>query len=235
MMVKESPNLSSGQNRTLMKSYAQRHLSSQSVEPSNVAHAQIVVGGDHGDMAFQSVASVFVLLHDESRIDFEVSVCELICRKDTGRLLKETILPRLTQGLEVIATFQLHVFIHHKTGNLVVEFRRHCPNQDNAPGSPSTHTPISKVFVTGNLAFQAMALGKESMAGHWCMQCKAMRLQFTEDCELWTMGQLVGRSDDAITNNPVLGVKQKPWWPFIPLQNYVVPLLHCEIGVGNQS
>ncbi len=126
------------------------------------------------------------------------------------------------------------LFIHHETGNLVVEFRCHCPNRDNAPGSPPTHTPISEVFMTGNLAFQSMALGKESMAGHWCMQCKATRLQFTEDCELWTMDQLVSRGDDAITNNPVLGGKQKPWWPFIPLQNYVVPLLHCKIGIGNQ-
>jgi len=30
---------------------------------------------------------------------------------------------------------------------------------------------------------------------------------------------------------PMLGVKvkQKPWWPFIPLSNYMIPLLHCEI------
>ncbi len=163
-------------------------------------------------------------------------MCKLICCKDTGQLLEETILPRLTQGLEVFATFQPHLFIHHETGNLVVvELRRHCPNRDNTPGLPPTHTLISEVFVTGDLAFQAVALGKESMAGHWCMQCKVMRLQFTgDDCELWTMDQLVSRGDEAITNNPVLGVKYKPWWPFIPLQNYVVPLLHCKIGVGNQ-
>ncbi len=39
----------------------------------------------------------------------------------------------------------------------------------------------------------------------------------------------------AKNNNdePQLGVKQRPWWPFIPLTNYVSPLLHCEITVGN--
>jgi len=47
---------------------------------------------------------------------------------------------------------------------------------------------IVDIYLTGDLAFQAMALGKESMAGWWCMQCKA---------------------------------------------NYVSPLLHCEIGIGN--
>ena len=33
---------------------------------------------------------------------------------------------------------------------------------------------------------------------------------------------------------PKLGVKQKPWWPFIPISNCMTPLLHCEIGIGNQ-
>jgi hypothetical protein len=31
-----------------------------------------------------------------------------------------------------------------------------------------------------------------------------------------------------------LGYKKKPWWPFIPLDHYMVHLLHCEIGIGNQ-
>jgi len=33
---------------------------------------------------------------------------------------------------------------------------------------------------------------------------------------------------------PKLGVKKKPWWPFIPVSHFMVPLLHCEIGIGNQ-
>ena len=32
----------------------------------------------------------------------------------------------------------------------------------------------------------------------------------------------------------MLGVKKKPWWLFILLPNYLVPLLHCLIGIGNQ-
>jgi hypothetical protein len=74
-----------------------------------------------------------------------------------------------------------------------------------------------------------MALGKELMSGWWCMQCKGSRLQFLDDCELWTMEELVIRGMEAETKigDPQLGVKQKPWWPFIPLSNYMTPLLHC--------
>ncbi len=161
-----------------------------------------------------------------------MSVCELICRKDTGCLIEETILTRLSAGLEVISTFDLHIYNHHNNGALVIEYRR--AGQIQTAPTPS-HVPISEIFVTGDLAFQAMALGKESMAGHWCMQCKPARLKFTNDCELWTMEDLVRCGENAEKNkgDPVLGVKKKPWWPFIPLAHYMVPLLHCEIGVRN--
>ena len=80
----------------------------------------------------------------------------------------------------------------------------------------SMHSHIVDIYVTGDLAIQAMALEKESMSGWWCMLCKASRREFLEDqSKMWTMDE------------------QRPWWSFIPLTNYVSPLLHCEIGIGN--
>jgi hypothetical protein len=111
-------------------------------------------------------------------------------------------------------------------GALVCEFKQTC--------SDSSH--LVDIYVTGNLTFQAMALGKESMAGWWCMLCKTSRAQYLDkDIEKWTMDDLVSCGMNAESNNsePKLGVKQRPWWPFIPRTNYVSPLLHCEIGIGN--
>jgi hypothetical protein len=34
-------------------------------------------------------------------------------------------------------------------------------------------------------------------------------------------------------SKPKLGVNKTPWWPFIELIQYVSPLLHCEIEIGN--
>jgi hypothetical protein len=65
--------------------YLQRHLAGKSITPLEVVRIQVVVGGDHGDTAFQFGASVSVDLTDERIIEFEVSVCELICQKDTGK------------------------------------------------------------------------------------------------------------------------------------------------------
>ncbi len=49
--------------------------------PADIERVQVVVGGDHEDTAFQFGASVSVHLKDDAIIDFEVSVCELICQK----------------------------------------------------------------------------------------------------------------------------------------------------------
>ncbi len=158
-----------------------------------------------------------------------LSVCELIYRKDTAKLIKQTILPRLTNGLEVVATMPLHIMTD-KDGLLQCRFSRTAP-----VGNRST-IPKVDVYLTGDLVFQAMALGKKSMSGWWCMQCKGSRLQFLNDCELWMMEELVRSGLEAETKkgDPQLGVKQRPWWPFIPLSNYMIPLLHCKIGIGNQ-
>ena len=36
-----------------------------------------------------------------------------------------------------------------------------------------------------------------------------------------------------VISEPKFGVKKTLWWPFIELTQYVSPLLHCEIGIGN--
>jgi hypothetical protein len=90
--------------------YLQHHLMSKSIiMPSSVARVQVVMGGNHGVTAFQFGASVSVHLTDNRVIEFKVLVCELICRKDTRKLIDSTILPRLTRGLEIVATWHLHI------------------------------------------------------------------------------------------------------------------------------
>jgi hypothetical protein len=53
---------------------------------------------------------------------------------------------------------------------------------------------------------------------------------------MWTIEEMVRLGKEAARkkSKPQLGIKQQPWWPFIPVSNYMVPLLHCEIVIGNQ-
>jgi hypothetical protein len=106
----------------------------------------VVVGGDHGDTEFQLGASIAVELIDTTIIDFEVSVCELICRKDKAKLIEQTILPLLTNhGLKVTATTPLYI-TPDKDGLLQYKFS-HTP-----PVGRNTTLKVS-VYTTGDLAF----------------------------------------------------------------------------------
>jgi hypothetical protein len=54
---------------------------------------------------------------------------------------------------------------------------------------------------------------------------------------MWNMDELnkLGSEAEKLRKKDwELSVKQRPWWPFIPVTHYVIPLRHCEIGVGNQ-
>jgi len=135
-----------------------RHLESQNIHPSSVLRVEVVAVGDHGDVAFQFGASVHVEMSNAHRIHFEVSVIELICRKDTAKLIEATILEDLTTGLKKMATLGLHIHCDEHTGKIHCEFSK--------TSTKFPYTTIKKVdcYITGDLAFQAMTMGRESMA-----------------------------------------------------------------------
>jgi hypothetical protein len=127
---------------------------SKNVNPSDVLSVQVVVGGDHGDTAFQFGASVSVKLCDGNIIEFEVSACKLICRKDTAKIIESTILPKLTAGLLVVATYPLHIYTNEH-GNILCKFSQTCQTTEHAIKT----IPKMKVYITGDLTFQAI----------WCL------------------------------------------------------------------
>ena len=219
--------------------YLQVHLQSidKPVTPFDVDFVRVVAGGDHGDTAFQFGAKVIVGMKSDEPgctniLEFEVLVCELICRTDSGALIEKTILNRLTKGLKILVQQELCIY-EDDEGVLQCKF-----------DPPADLRAVNRLIVdfrfTADLALQTMALGKESMSPHWCPLCKAHKSQFLANgIEMWTMNDLCQYAEKAMTSKrkkgePTLGVKQRPWWDFIPVDHFIVPLLHMEIGIGNQ-
>ncbi len=87
-----------------------RVLKSREARASDVKTVFAVVGGDHGDMAFQYGVAITAELQDGEQLYFEVSCCQLICRKDTSALLEKTILSHLTTELRIISTQALNIY-----------------------------------------------------------------------------------------------------------------------------
>ena len=196
-----------------------RILDSHKIDPKDVESVSVVGGGDHGDVAFQFGATVIVKTTWKEKIDFEVSIIELICRKDTAD------------------------YRGNRPGIYVNSDGKYCGIVGAVPDGTKFQSFKSiervRLYVTGDLAFYAMALGRESMSGHWCYLCKLSRTQYTSmlhnNGEMWTMATLkeFGTHIKNKRGKADQGVKQPPWWDFIELENFVVPLLHTLIGIGN--
>jgi len=96
-----------------------------------------------------------------------------------------------------VATFPLNIYADDE-GNIISKFGETCSTTQHAP----TTIPHVDLYITGDLAFQANALGKESMSGHWCMQCTVqmqctlMEAQLSE-VKMWTMEEHCRLGDKA--------------------------------------
>ena len=158
---------------------------------------------------------------------------------------------KLTKGLKTIATEKLLVTVNmDKDGTPTIS----CTYTPSC-GEPGATGPIqAELYIVGDLAFYGMLLGKEGISGKWCHLCKMSAAEMTNlmaSGEPWDgiheMKQLASDQKKKLKDwedtsprkrtktppQPNLGMKDEPWWDFIPLDHYIVPLLHCEIGIGD--
>jgi hypothetical protein len=74
------------------------------------------------------------------------------------------------------------------------------------------------------------------MSGKWCYLCKLSYNQMQNvnaTADNWTMEEMRVHASLGLKGTEALGMKNKPWWPFLSLTNYIPPLLHALIGIGN--
>jgi hypothetical protein len=112
-------------------------------------------------------------------------------------LLRQTILPRLTTGLNIITTRPFHIYLT-ENGLLMNCFNNSTPPHDHDDSHPTiqdlTMLPVS-IFATGDLALQAIILGRETMSRQYCLLCQLSQDKFykykDKDSLPWTTPKLV--------------------------------------------
>ena len=100
-----------------------------------------------------------------------------------------------------------------------------------------------RVTVTGDLTWYAAALGKVSMSGNQCTWCNlsANKQKDEEYGEggLWSLESMRDLGEKIITNEVSVssqnrkGVADVELLPTVEIQQYIYPILHAEIGLGN--
>ena len=82
-----------------------------------------------------------------------------------------------------------------------------------------------------------MLLGVVDMSSEWCIFCMLRKEQWLENNnekgDNGTIQKIQELAEKKLVGAQRLGVQHTPYRPFIPVENYAIPLLHTLIGIFN--
>ena len=101
----------------------------------------------------------------------------------------------------------------------------------------------NSAFVTGDLAFYTTVLGKPNMSPCWCTWCMLSKVQWSASDHVagaeWTIQKNFAIRHEVETNHTperpdtIFGCTNKPLFDAVPIENYIINVLHIVIGIGN--
>ena len=150
------------------------------------------------------------VMKSSKNVECESIVAYILCKKDNGDILKNTIIDELQASFKLIIK----------------------------PILISNHqVSIDNQNVTGDLAFLVILLGKECSSSTWCFKCelypKVCLKRGHKIGEDWTMNALILVSESNSTGLAGHGVKESPIWDFFEVDKYICPVLHNQINLTN--
>ena len=172
-----------------------------------------------------------------------IKLAHIDCVTETYDVLKASIAPPLNRCLNELKRSTINVY-KNVDGVVAIQVGT---REESICVDTIFYDYVSTInfrfFMTGDMSFYASCLGKIHMGGKWCTWCN---LQISNWRNLdhergvpWTlesMAQLRSRLDDNLIKDEPryrCGVVAKPLFDCIEPNQYVFPILHSEIGLGN--
>jgi hypothetical protein len=200
--------------------------------------ADVVFGGDHGAWGFGAVIKFILQNKDDIAVEpysVVINVGNIDCKKDTRQILEKTIGTQLNESLQLI----VDKIISFDPIPLISFLDEPPDNQQNN----NFFWLEIQTLIAGDHSFFAAILGKENMSDSWCTWCMISKVQWNGTAhlpgELWTIEKdyeihhnVTENGMPAIPEN-IEGCTDKPLFNAIPICNFVIPILHVIIGIGN--
>jgi len=200
-----------------------------------------VFGGDHQACRFQAVIKLILQNKDDITVEpysVVINVGNFDCKKDTREILEKTVGLQLNEGLQLIVrknkSFCCMDHIH------LISFVDEPPaNQQNE----NCFWLESRTLISGDHSFFAAILGKENMSGSWCTWFILSKAQWNDTAhlpgELWSIEKIYqihqNYTENGMpeTSENIKGCTDKPLFNYVPICNFVIPILHIIIGIVN--
>ena len=207
-------------------------LTTHRVQPDDVQDVYFVLGGDHGQEAFRLCFRAIVLLKTGKLLYEDYGGAGLVPGKDDRDVLDASLMPWLTEDLKTLSQAKVHIAtLADGAIGVTLASAGETPAEGTAEGAGV------QIWNTGDLKWMAMLLGMDDMSGEWCIFCLLRQKEWLEGKtgEKRTIEKICELAKQNLSGAKRRGVKFSPYWDFIPIDNYAVPLLHLMIGVFNDA
>jgi hypothetical protein len=202
----------------------------------------VLFGGDYGARRFRAVTKLIFRSNvqpDLEPFSIVMQVGNIDVAKDTRSVLERTLRIPLNESLKRVHGKKVLVhLLDNDTPPVTLT--------EELPGEQENNNFISfhvRTFITGDLAFFATILGKENMSTQWCTWCKLSRVEWSNPNhvrgEPWSI-EGIQRVRFSVAENNLLEMPENikgctaiPLFDAVPIENFIVPVLHLLIGVGN--
>jgi len=220
--------------------------------PELIKEIQICLGGDHGKGKFTFMALVAVRFKADAEVPdkiLEFQIGQIDEETDTIEFLKP-LLERLEVGIRRMNPSNMG-----KTTLSVSKKNGDGERTLNFDGSNDDYVFPVEFFMIGDLKYMFMVVGRSGYSGAHCLYCFLEKKDWKDkhiknktinpEVEEVTIEKLMERilqcqpdagqdpDEAAKAISGLVGQKEEPLWTFIPVQNYLVPLLHLLLGLGN--
>ena len=223
----------------------------ENFDPSYVTNIQSLYAGDHGKgkhrFACKNVVHLIVpdgknsTKRDKHTVIYPLA--DIKASKDTCEVFKGTIHENLKSGINQVVHGKV-LFEDKGVDEKTKKKKWNCRIIDPSHSlfmSESSNVMDVVPYMVGDLKFFSQMLGKEDFDSAWCCIC---RLKYAElqglsnvKGELWTLDAIKKKHDDnecppKTKGAAMMGVREYPYFD-IPVENYIWPILHTLIGIGN--
>jgi hypothetical protein len=205
-----------------------------SFDPRQIEYILVVYGGDHGKSKFRFVSKLIVKMKDKEPHNVIYPLADVECKKDTGKVLKNTVIPNLKLGVDGVEGGSIH-FQYDEASKM---WKCLVLKDDEIPQNTKTIKPMA--LHAGDIAYLCTILGKENFDGVWCYICQLYKTEWQNANHIqgdkWTIERLKAQAQtnriQDLKGTDRRGVREDPYFN-IPVENVVWPLLHALIGIGN--
>ena len=212
-------------------------------QSKSISTIDMVFGGDHGQGKMRCVTKFIPRDSGGNKvISYVIKNAHIDVDHDTYDVLNNSIVKPINEDMKLLMKKDMFVYLlWNEDQKLTIQYST--KDDVNESKYVKVIQVVTRLLISGDLAFFATVVGKVNRSGCWCHWCNLSPLEWEntnhEKGMLWTIELIKKKFDEQLVNTKMTANEKRGFirpllFDAVPIENYIFSLLHAEIGVGNK-